>query len=208
MPIPGTRGRPTGPSQSFWQATLWGHRILCHEQDQHLYLDHRSLDVTPIEFGLIWVLLRQALYAQSAGMLGEHTGSRQQDESSSRALSSPPDGAVRVAPVPAGLNRHLQQIGIVPVEMLLLVMTSNISAILPVGPDWTQGVPATAAASTPSRGDYPATISAGRRALTSHLDRLRAKLRPHGLDIGTVLLLGRAAQGYLLVPLSDVSGNI
>ena len=46
MPIPGTRGRPTGPSQSFWQATLWGHRILCHEQDQHLYLDHRSLDVT------------------------------------------------------------------------------------------------------------------------------------------------------------------
>ena len=170
--------------------------------------------VTPIEFGLIWVLLRQALYAQSAGMLGEHTGSRQHGdsaesgESSSCALPSPPAGAVSAATVPAGLNRHLQQIGIVPVEMLLLVMTSNISAILPAGPSWTHGVPAPAAASTPSRGAYPATISAGRRALASHLDRLRAKLRPHDLDIGTVLLLGRAAQGYLLVPLSDVSGDI
>ena len=157
--------------------------------------------VTPIEFGLIWVLLRQALYAQSAGTLGEHTGCRQHGdsaesgESSSCALPSPPAGAISAATVPAGLNRHLQQIGIVPVEMLLLVMTSNISDIVP-------------AASTPSRGAYPATISASRRALASHLDRLRTKLRPHGLDIGTVLLLGRAAQGYLLVPLSDVSGDI
>jgi hypothetical protein len=51
-----------------------------------------------------------------------------------------------------------------------------------------------------SSGSVP---SRSRASLSSHLDRLRSKLRCHGLDIGTVLLYGRSAQGYLLCPLGE-----
>ena len=48
--------------------------------------------------------------------------------------------------------------------------------------------------------------SRGRACLTSHLDRLRSKLRCHGLDVGTILLSGRSAQGYMLFPVDDTYG--
>ena len=93
-----------------WEASLWGRRVRCHELDRHIYLDERFLDLTPIEYGLFWLLLRQTL----------------------RALGG-------VEPVDGGcttLDRYLQQVGIVPTERLLQVMTGDVGSLIASWPQW------------------------------------------------------------------------
>src|SRR5215469_8974723 len=87
-------GPEAGSRPRSWEATLWGRHIRCHELDQHLYLDGRYLDLTPIEFGLFWLLLRQALQANTS--LAHQELAR--DECTSATIP----------------ERHLQRLGIVP----------------------------------------------------------------------------------------------
>jgi hypothetical protein len=76
-----------------WEASLWERRVRCHELDRHIYVDERFLDLTPIEYGLFWVLLRHTLQALA--------GAR------------PAGGGCTT------LNRYLEQVGIVPTARLL-----------------------------------------------------------------------------------------
>jgi hypothetical protein len=156
--------------------TLWGRRVRCHELDRHIYLDERFLDLTPIEYGVFWLLLRQTLQA-----LG----------------GAPPAGGGCTT-----LDRYLQQVGIVPTERLLQIMTGDVGSLIASWPEWRSD----------RRGEARLPLagadmnSRSRACLTSHLDRLRNKLRCHGLDVGTILLSGRSAQGYMLFPVDDIYG--
>ena len=93
----------------------------------------------------------------------------------------------------ASPRRYLQQVGIVPTGALLRAMTSDPGSL--------DSLFASGDHCRPSSPTH--RISSGRACLASHLDRLRGKLRCHGLDVGTVLLFGRSAQGYLLLPRDD-----
>jgi hypothetical protein len=156
-----------------WEASLWERRIRCHELDRHIYVDERFLDLTPIEYGLFWVLLRHTLQSLTG-----------------------------LAPAGGGcsmLDRYLEQVGIVPTARLLQVMTGDVGSLIASWPEWmsdhrNEVRPPTARAVAAPRA---------RACLTSHLDRLRSKLRCHGLDVGTILLCGRSAQGYMLFPVDD-----
>jgi hypothetical protein len=173
-----------------WEATLWGRHIRCHELDQHVYLDGRFLDLTPIEFGLFWLLLRQALQVD-IGASHHH----------------PPHQVLswdeRISPtVP---ERYLQALGIVPILELVRAMSADLRSVISRWPAATQSG-STAVTATPRLDEEEKEDRIGARSrasLSSHLDRLRSKLRCHGLDIGTVLLYGRSARGYLLCPLGD-----
>jgi hypothetical protein len=170
-----------------WEASLWGRRVRCHDLDRHLYLDGRFLDLTPIEFCLFRLLLQQALQAST------------EPAASPAGLASP--------------RRYLRQVGIVPTGALVRAMTSDprsLASSFPGGEHSRSGNEAArrhSGPSDPSRSGRPSSptcrSSSGRACLASHLDRLRGKLRCHGLDVGTVILFGRSAQGYLLVPQDD-----
>ncbi len=154
-----------------WQANLWGHQLRCHEEDRHFYLDDRFLHLTPIEYGLFWLLLRQML----------HSLRNRPD------LESPATQRGR-------LQQYLAGLGAVPTTLLLMAVTLDVSNLEPVRTD---AEIALVDATEPSVAASPLA----RAALSTHLDRLRSKLRCHGLDVGTLLLCGRAAQGYILCPL-------
>jgi hypothetical protein len=169
-----------------WEASLWGRRVRCHDLDRHIYLDGRFLDLTPIEFCLFWLLLQQALQARDSPVLDD----------------SPRD---HVSP-----RRYLQQVGIVPTGVLLQALTIDPGSLISFNTSGDHGWPGNEAArrlsvpldhSRPRQSSSPALrISGGRACLASHLDRLRGKLRCHGLDVGTIILFGRSAQGYILLP--------
>ncbi|MGO8951019.1 MAG: hypothetical protein ACLQUY_25870 [Ktedonobacterales bacterium] len=161
-----------------WEANLWGRHIRCHELDQHIYLDERFLDLTPIEFGLFWLLLQQTLWAQ---VPANSAGGPAESEATGASHHSQDEPSTV-------LDRYLRQVGIVPIGRLLQAITSDLRSVI---------------ANRPAGDDRHARGMAGRASLTSHLDRLRQKLRCHGLDVGTVLLFGRSAQGYMLFPLVD-----
>jgi hypothetical protein len=116
----------------------------------------------------------------------------------------------------AGLGspqRYLQQVGIVPTGALLRAMTGDPRSTASFFPSGDHGWSGNDSASRltgapdssrPGRSSSPTLrTSSGRACLASHLDRLRGKLRCHGLDVGTVLLFGRSAHGYLLLPRED-----
>jgi hypothetical protein len=180
---PEVSGRPRS-----WEATLWGRHIRCHELDQHVYLDGRFLDLTPIEFGLFWLLLRQALQVNTG--VTHHHPYRQLswDERSSGTVP----------------ERYLQGLGIVPILALVQAMSADLSSVIS---HWPAAGESSSASTTTivqlDEGKEGSILSRSRASLSSHLDRLRSKLRCHGLDIGTVLLYGRSARGYLLCPLGD-----
>jgi hypothetical protein len=196
---PEVRSRPRS-----WEASLWGRHIRCHELDQHLYLDGRYLDLTPIEFALFWLLLQQALQVNT----GVSHLPPCRDLSSNERIS---------ATVPAD---YLQALGIVPTLALVQAMSADLSSVMHHWPPASESR-CSAAQMDEEQAGRPCRISTGfsspglfhdssgtilsrsRASLSSHLDRLRSKLRCHGLDIGTVLLYGRSAQGYLLCPLGD-----
>jgi hypothetical protein len=187
---PEVSGRPRS-----WEATLWGRHIRCHDLDQHIYLDGRFLDLTPIEFGLFWLLLRQVLQVNTAA-----THHPAYQELSWHECSS--------ATVP---ERYLQGLGIVPILALVQAMSADLSWVIShwpaAGESGSTAVTAMVrldeGAARQFRDSSSSIISRSRASLSSHLDRLRSKLRCHGLDIGTVLLYGRSARGYLLCPLGD-----
>jgi len=171
-----------------WEASLWGRRVRCHDLDRHVYLDGRFLDLTPIEFCLFRLLLQQALEALD----------------SSDSVDSP---VTHASP-----RRYLQQVGIVPTGALLRALTSDPDSFASFFPSEVgSSRPETAGRLTrlldTSRSAKPSSsacrTSSGRACLASHLDRLRGKLRCHGLDVGTIILFGRSAQGYLLLPQDD-----
>jgi hypothetical protein len=173
---------------SSWEAILWGRHIRCHELDQHVYLDGRFLDLTPIEFGLFWLLLRQALQVTTAVTHRPPYQELSWDERSS-------------ATVP---ERYLEGLGIVPILALIQTMSADLSSVISRWPAAGECSSASATAITRlDEGKDGSIMSRSRASLSSHLDRLRSKLRCHGLDIGTVLLYGRSARGYLLCPLGD-----
>ena len=159
-----------------WEASLWGRHVRCHEADRHIYLDERFLDLTPIEYGLFWLLLRQTL----------------------RAIA----GAEPATDSCTQLDRYLQQVGIVATERLFQVMTGDVGSLIASWPEWPRHHHEEARRPA-ARAD---ARTRGRACLTSHLDRLRSKLRCHGLDVGTILLSGRSAQGYMLFPVDDMCG--
>jgi hypothetical protein len=180
---PEVSGRPRS-----WEATLWGRHIRCHELDQHVYLDGRFLDLTPIEFGLFWLLLRQALQVNTG--VAYHPPYQQPSwaERSSGTVS----------------ERYLQGLGIVPILALVQAMSADLSLVIA---DWPSARESSSGSATATfhldEAKEGGIMSRSRAALSSHLDRLRSKLRCHGMDIGTVLLSGRSARGYLLCPLGD-----
>jgi hypothetical protein len=193
---PEAYGRPRS-----WEATLWGRHIRCHELDQHLYLDGRFLDLTPIEFGLFWLLLEQALQVNTGvGHVGPHL-----EVSWDERRSTMPD-------------RYLERLGIVPTLTLVQAINADLRSVLSHLTTAASGSSARHDTGQPEELEHFPTdsgspglvrhssgrqTSRSRASLSSHLDRLRSKLRCHGLDIGTVLLNGRAARGYLLCPLGD-----
>jgi len=170
-----------------WEASLWGRRVRCHDLDRHVYLDGRFLDLTPIEFCLFRLLLQQALEAVDALDSSDLAGSRV-------TLNTP--------------RRYLQQVGIVPTGELLRAMTSDPGSfasefLSEAGSSRTEAAGRLAMLPDSSRSRQPSSTcrtSSGRACLASHLDRLRGKLRCHGLDVATILLFGRSAHGYLLLP--------
>jgi hypothetical protein len=174
--------------QRSWEVTLWGRHIRCHELDQHLYLDGRFLDLTPIEFGLFWLLLRQALQVNTG--VAHHPPYQQlsRDERSSGTVP----------------ERYLEGLGIVPILALVQAMSADLHTVISHWPAAGESSSASATAIVRlDEGKEGSILSRSRASLSSHLDRLRSKLRCHGLDIGTVLLYGRSARGYLLCPLGD-----
>jgi hypothetical protein len=186
------QSRPHHPPS--WEASLWGRRVRCHDLDRHVYLDGRFLDLTPIEFCLFRLLLQQALEALQgleAPVASDSAGSRPR----------------RTLP-----RRYLQQVGIVPTGVLLRAMTSDPSSFATMFQSEAGSRPEAAGRLTrlpdSSRSRRPSSsafrTSSGRACLASHLDRLRGKLRCHGLDVGTILLFGRSAQGHLLLPQDDL----
>jgi hypothetical protein len=178
---PEASGRP-----SSWEAILWGRHIRCHELDHHLYLDGRFLDLTPIEFGLFWLLLRQALQVNT-GVTHHHP--YQQLSWDERSSGTVPE-------------RYLQGLGIVPILALVQAMNADLSSVIA---NWPASIECSSATATVRLDEEKegSILSRSRASLSSHLDRLRCKLRCHGLDIGTVLVYGRSARGYLLCPLGD-----
>jgi hypothetical protein len=182
---PEVNGRPRS-----WETNLWGRHIRCHELDQHLYLDGRFLDLTPIEFGLFWLLLQQALQVNTG--VTHHLSNQQLswDERSSGTM----------------LERYLLGLGIVPTLALVQAMSADLSWVIAHWPAAAAECLSVSSATATARLDKEkagSILSRSRASLNSHLDRLRSKLRCHGLDIGTVLLYGRSARGYLLCPLGD-----
>jgi hypothetical protein len=97
--------------------------------------------------------------------------------------------------------------------VLLRAMTSDPGSLISFSPSRDHGRSGNETArrlsmlpdrTTPRRSSTPALrVSSGRACLACHLDRLRGKLRYHGLDVGTIILFGRSAQGYILVPQED-----
>lgn len=173
---------------SSWEATLWGRHIRCHELDQHVYLDGRFLDLTPIEFGLFWLLLRQALQVNIAVT---HHPPQQELSWDERSSATVPE-------------HYLQGLGIVPILALIQAMSADLSSVMSRWPAAGEsGSTAATAIARLDEGKEGSILSRSRASLSSHLDRLRSKLRCQGLDIGTVLLYGRSARGYLLCPLGD-----
>jgi hypothetical protein len=181
---PEVSGRPRS-----WEATLWGRHIRCHDLDQHLYLDGRFLDLTPIEFGLFWLLLRQALQVNTG--VAHHPPYQQPSWGDERSSGMVPE-------------RYLQALGIVPILALVQAMSADLSWVIANWPAALESRSSSATATVRLDEEKESSImSRSRASLNSHLDRLRSKLRCHGLDIGTVLLYGRSARGYLLCPLGD-----
>jgi hypothetical protein len=186
----GQKPQTLGGQPASWEATIWGRHIRCHELDQHLYLDGRFLDLTPIEFSLFWLLLRQALQAHT-----DVIPPYKDLPWDTRSSAIPPD-------------HYLQRIGIVPTGALIQAVSSDLRSVISNWSGATTATPGTTASwpdTRMARGarhfSEEAFSPRSRAGLTSHLDRLRSKLRCHGLNIGTVLLDGRSAQGYLLCPL-------
>jgi hypothetical protein len=173
-----------------WDATLWGRHIRCHELDRHVYLDGRFLDLTPIEFGLFWLLLRQALQVNTDVT---HHLPYQHLSWDGRSSTTVPE-------------HYLQALGIVPIHALVQSMSADVSSVIshwPAAAESSSPSAATAIVRLDEKKQVSTILSRSRASLNSHLDRLRSKLRCHGLDIGTVLLYGRSARGYLLCPLED-----
>jgi hypothetical protein len=173
-----------------WEATLWGRHIRCHELDRHVYLDGRFLDLTPIEFGLFWLLLRQVLQVNTDAARHLPYQHLSWDERSS----------------PIVPEHYLEALGIVPILALVQSMSADVSLVIshwPAAAEPSGPRSATAIVQLDEKKEASTIVSRSRATLNSHLDRLRSKLRCHGLDIGTVLLYGRSARGYLLCPLGD-----